>query len=78
MARSGATVTTDLKAKPADDFSISAPMRADGRVLYDLALEQVKTPGESRGGLDYDKPGAVLKAVKAFRGLPDVRCGLLR
>ncbi len=74
----GAAVTAAMKATPADYFGAVAPVRADGRVLYDLTLYQVKMPGESFGPWDYYKPVAVLKAAEAFRGLGDGGCGFVK
>lgn len=73
----GAAVTAAMKAMPADYFGAAAPVRADGRVLYDLTLYQVKTPAESSGAWDYYKLAAVLKAGEAFRSAADGGCRLV-
>lgn len=74
----GAAVTAAMKAMPAEYFGAVAPIRADGRVLYDLTLYQVKTPAESSGTWDYYKSVAVLKAGEAFRSVADGGCALVK
>ena len=67
-----------MKAAPADYFGQQAVVRADGRVLYDIALFQVKAPGESRGPWDYYREVARLAPADAFRPLADSECPLAR
>jgi len=74
----GAAVTTAMKAIPAEYFGASAPIRPDGRVLYDIALYQVKSPAESKGPWDYYNPVATLAAAEAFRPLANGACPFVK
>ena len=60
------TVANAMRAMPVDYMGHPATMRADGRVLYDMTLFEVKAPGESRGAWDLYKPLATLPAAEAF------------
>ncbi|MBV8869670.1 MAG: ABC transporter substrate-binding protein [Acetobacteraceae bacterium] len=59
-------VAKAMRALPVDYMGHDATVRADGRVLYDMTLFEVKAPGESRGGWDLYKPLATLPAAEAF------------
>lgn len=74
---SGEAVTAAMKAMPADYFGQAATVRADGRVLYDITLYQVKTPGESRAPWDYYREVARLAPAEAFRPLAGSECPLV-
>ncbi len=52
--------------KQAGEMGHQARVRADGRVLYDMTLFEVKTPGESSSGWDLYRPLASLPAAEAF------------
>ncbi|MSP67435.1 MAG: ABC transporter substrate-binding protein [Alphaproteobacteria bacterium] len=60
-----------------DMFSKNAEIRADGRVLRDAFLLQVKSPAESKGPWDYYKLLATIPASEAFRPLKDGGCSLV-
>jgi branched-chain amino acid transport system substrate-binding protein len=70
MAQAGTSdpiaVNKAMRAMPVDYFGRPATLRADGRLLYDVSLYQVKRPGESRGPWDYYTEVGTLPAVEAF------------
>ena len=50
----GDTVMKWLKANPVNDFFVKdGKIRADGLMVHDMFLMQVKTPAESKGPWDY-------------------------
>ncbi|MEO8714914.1 MAG: ABC transporter substrate-binding protein [Acetobacteraceae bacterium] len=71
---SGEVTTRAMKAMPAEYLGQQATIRPDGRVLYDLALYQVKTPAESHGPWDYYKQVATLSRDEAFRPIAESGC----
>jgi branched-chain amino acid transport system substrate-binding protein len=53
-AQDGRKVVAQMKATPTDDPLFGQGLvRADGRVIHDMYLFQVKTPQESKGAWDY-------------------------
>jgi branched-chain amino acid transport system substrate-binding protein len=52
----------------------SARIRADGRVLRDMFLVQVKSPEESTGPWDYLKIVRRMKAEELMSGNPNADC----
>ncbi len=62
----GRTVNRKMREMPADYFGQEATIRPDGRVLYDLALYQVKSPAASKYPWDYYRPVRVIPKEKAF------------
>jgi len=71
-------VTAEMKAMPTDYFGRKGSIRADGRVLYDLALYQVKKPEESKYPWDYYKKIRDIPAAEAFRPLADGGCPFVK
>ncbi|MEH2513906.1 branched-chain amino acid transport system substrate-binding protein [Nitrobacteraceae bacterium AZCC 1564] len=53
-------------------------LRADGRVLHDMMLVQVKSPEESKKSFDYYKILATIPAEQAFRPMKDGGCPLVK
>lgn len=77
-ARDGAAVVAAMKAIPTDDALFGrGSVRADGRVLHDLYLYQVKTPGESKGPYDFYKLVDTIPGDQAFRPLAQGGCPLV-
>ena len=74
---SGAVTTRAMNMTSAEYFGQTATVRADGRVLYDLQLYQVKTPAESRGPWDYYKPVATLPRDDTIRPLAEGGCKMV-
>ena len=61
-----------------DFYAEDGWLRADGRLMHDLFLVQVKTPAESHGAWDVYKVLATVPAEQAFRPLTESRCPLAR
>ncbi|MGU3493933.1 ABC transporter substrate-binding protein [Xanthobacteraceae bacterium A53D] len=53
-------------------------LRADGRVLHDMMLVEVKTPAESKGPWDYYKVLDTIPGDRAFRPLKDGDCPMVK
>ena len=70
-----AAVGKAMRAAPIDYFGHAAQMRADGRVLYDLTLYRVKTPGESKAPWDYYEKVRDIPAAQAFKPQNTEVCG---
>ena len=72
-----AAVTKAMRDAPIHDvFTANGTIRADGRVLYDRYLMQVKTPAESKYPWDYLTVVAKISADDAFRPLGAGGCTL--
>lgn len=72
-------VMAQMRATPINDFMTkNGILRADGRVLRDMYLFQVKTPSESKGPWDLYKVVETIPAEKAFRPLGEGGCPLLK
>src|SRR4051794_12795120 len=69
--KDAAAVTAQMKRLPINYFGRPARMRADGRVLYDLDLYQVKAPAEQRYAWDYYRPVRTIPADR--RSWPSIR-----
>jgi len=68
-----------MRATPVnDDVTINAKLRADGRLMRDVVLVQVKTPAESTKEWDYFKILQNVPAEKAFRPASESVCSLLK
>ncbi|MBP2227361.1 branched-chain amino acid transport system substrate-binding protein [Azospirillum agricola] len=67
-------VTARMKAMPTDYFGTPGSIRKDGRVLYDLALYQVKSPAESKAPWDYYTQVRSIPASEAFLPLESSTC----
>lgn len=77
-ARDGAGVVAAMKALPTEDALFGqGSIRADGRVLHDLYLFQVKSPAESKAPYDYYKLLATIPGDQAFRPLAQGGCKLV-
>ncbi|MCK1394521.1 ABC transporter substrate-binding protein [Bradyrhizobium sp. 1] len=71
-------VMAKMREMPINDFmSHDAKLRADGRVLRDLYLFEVKSPKESKAPWDYYKQIAVIPADRAVRPLDQGGCPLV-
>jgi len=74
----GDVVAEQMRKTPIDDFyTHDGSIRADGRVLRDMYLLQVKDPSESKYPWDYYKVLAKVPGDKAFRPLKDGNCPLV-
>ena len=66
-----ATVGKAMRDRPVDYFGKTATLRADGRLLTDLTLYRVKTPGQSTKPWDYYAPVRTIAAADAFLPMTD-------
>lgn len=74
----GNVVVDQMRKMPINDFyTTNGTIRADGRVLRDMYLLQVKDPSESKYPWDYYKILATVPGDKAFRPLKDGGCPLV-
>lgn len=69
-----AAINTAMRKLPVDRFGATASVRADGRVIYDIGVYQVKTPVESQGPWDYYRQLASVPGAEAFRLIRDGGC----
>ncbi|MDB5360969.1 MAG: putative branched-chain amino transporter, periplasmic binding protein [Rhodospirillales bacterium] len=67
-------VAHKMQELPVEYFGRKGSIRADGRVLYDMSLYEVKTPAESKYPWDYYKLVKDIPAEKAFRPIADGGC----
>jgi branched-chain amino acid transport system substrate-binding protein len=77
-AKDALKVIAKMKDKPAEDplFGKSI-VRADGRVIHDSYLFEVKRPEESLGPWDYYKLISMTPADRAFRPMSEGGCSLV-
>ncbi len=69
------TVVAKLKEMPIEDaFARNGKVRADGLMVHDMYLAQVKTPDESEGKWDYYNIVRAIPGDEAFRSLEDGTC----
>ncbi|HBK08526.1 MAG TPA: ABC transporter permease [Acetobacteraceae bacterium] len=74
----GPTVAAKMKELPVDDFyTHGAKVRADGRIMRDHYLFQVKAPAESKEPWDYYKLIATIPGAEAVRPVAENPCPLL-
>jgi branched-chain amino acid transport system substrate-binding protein len=75
----GKVVAAKMRETPVDDFfAKGANIRADGRLIHDMYLVEVKRPEESKGPWDYYK---VLRTIPGEEAAPPVagsKCPLLK
>ena len=74
----GPAVVAKMKELPINDFfTKNGSVRADGRVIRDMYLFQVKTPEESKGRFDYYKLLDTVPGEQAFRPMSEGGCPLV-
>lgn len=72
-------VVAKMKATPVNDFfAKNARIRADGRLMHDIYLMQVKKPAESKYPWDYYAVRQVIPAEQAFLPAAKSVCPLLK
>ncbi|MDM0113266.1 ABC transporter substrate-binding protein [Variovorax sp. J22R133] len=69
-------VMDQLKKTPIDDFYAKGTIRADGRMIHDMYLMQVKSPAESTQPWDYYKVVQKLKGEDVFTTKAESKCAL--
>lgn len=68
-----------MKALPVNDmFAKNGKVRADGRMVHDMYLAQVKTPAESKGEWDYYKIIRTIPGDEAYIPLEKSTCSLVK
>ena len=74
-----AKVMAKMKATPVNDFfAKNGTIRADGRMVHDMYLLQVKKPAESTTPWDYHHVRATIPAAEAFQPLSASSCPLVK
>ncbi len=78
--RDGAAVVSGMRAAGTFDDPLfgKTSVRADGRVIHDMYLAEVKKPSESTKPYDYYKIVSVIPGDKAFRPLSEGACPLAK
>jgi branched-chain amino acid transport system substrate-binding protein len=72
-------VMTQMKTLKINDFfAKNGYVRADGRMVHDMYLVQVKTPAESKSPWDYYHVRATIPGEEAFQPLSQSRCPLIK
>jgi branched-chain amino acid transport system substrate-binding protein len=66
------------KQKINDMFTKNGYIRADGRMVHDMYLMQVKSPAESKEPWDYFKLAQTIPGEEAFTKLANSRCPLVK
>jgi branched-chain amino acid transport system substrate-binding protein len=71
-------VMKQLKSTPINDmFAPNGQIRADGRVVHDMYLVQVKAPKEVKNKWDYYDVKETIPGDEAFQPLATSRCRLV-
>lgn len=72
------TVIAQMRATPVNDaFAERGVLRADGRMVHDVYLVQIKSPSESKSEWDLIKRVATIPGDQAFRPLAEGGCPAL-
>jgi branched-chain amino acid transport system substrate-binding protein len=72
-------VMSKMRELPVNDFfAKNGKLRADGRMVHDMYLMQVKKPSESKYPWDYFSLKRVIPGDEAFRPLPKSECPLVK
>jgi branched-chain amino acid transport system substrate-binding protein len=74
----GDKVMSTLKSMKIDDFYNKGQIRADGRMIHDMYLFQVKGLKESNTPWDYYKQVAKVPGDQAFTTVADSKCSLIK
>jgi branched-chain amino acid transport system substrate-binding protein len=74
----GSKVAAAMRSAPVEDmFASDGKVRADGRMVHDMYLAEVKEPSESKYPWDYYKIIKTIKGDDAFRAMADGGCPLV-
>lgn len=71
-------VMAKLKSTPMNDFYTKGSIRADGRMIHDMYLFQVKSQKDSTTPWDYYKQVAKVPGDQAFTTVAESKCSLLK
>ena len=74
----GDKVMETLKSTKVDDFYNKGYIRADGRMIHDMYLYQVKAPKDATTPWDYYKLIAKVPGEQAFTSVAESKCALLK
>lgn len=75
----GLKVADKMRELPISDFfAKNGKLRADGRMVHDMYLAQVKTPAESKGPWDYYKILRTIPGDEAYQPLSESACPLVK
>lgn len=75
----GLKVIAKMKDMPIDDFfARNATLRADGQLVHDMYLVQVKAPSEAKDAWDFEKLVQVIPGKDAFISPEESACPLLK
>ena len=74
----GEKVMSTLKSMKIDDFYNKGQIRADGRMIHDMYLYQVKSAKESTTPWDYYKMIAKVPGEQAFTTVAESKCALIK
>lgn len=75
----GAKVAEQIRTLPIKDFfAVNGKVRADGRMVHDMYLAQVKKPSESKGPWDYYNILRTIPGDEAFKPLADSTCAQVK
>jgi branched-chain amino acid transport system substrate-binding protein len=74
----GDKVMAEMKAMKYDDFYSKGTVRADGRMIHDMYLFQVKSQKESTTPWDYYKLIAKVPGDQAFTTVAESKCSILK
>ena len=75
----GTKSAAQMLATPVNDvITHDVKIRADGRVLRDLYITEVKKPSESKAPWDYWKVISTIPGDKAWRPVEESECPLLK
>jgi len=71
-------VMAEMKKTPVNDFYNKGQIRADGRMIHDMYLFQVKSPKESTTPWDYYKMVQKVPGDQAFTTVAESKCALVK
>ena len=74
----GSTVAAKMRATPVDDMFTQGRIRADGRLVHDFLLAEVKSPSESKGPWDYYKIRRRIPGEETALPIAQSKCPLVR
>lgn len=75
----GIKVADKMREIPIQDFfAKNGKIRADGRMVHDMYLAQVKKPSDSKGPWDYYKIVRTIPGDQAYQPLSDSTCPLVK
>ena len=74
----GDKVMSTMKSMKINDFYNKGQIRADGRMIHDMYLFQVKSPKESTAPWDYYKKVSTIPGDQAFTTVAESKCSLLK